>query len=1031
MTAEETIAALGYDDSPNLLRPADFTLDGAGAFAHVLRQAAGERISLRAAYSLRGPGDPIPLVYVCEVEDERRVREIHRLVWNQDAAPCLILASPEGVRVYSGFDYETRESRDETGILGSFVGPDEIAERMPEFSAKALDSGSTWTRLSGKIHTGRRLNLRLLNNLLRLNRRLQSQGLEVGVSHALIGKYVYLHYLRDRGILSPDRLDLLGLSGADVFGPKTTLADLEAVSTALDNWLNGGVFPLDFSRKGGLRSAHVKQVAGIFAGADISAGGDQLHLDFPAYDFAHIPVETLSVVYEQFLHDGGAGAETGTYYTPIPVVNLMLSQLDHERPLRRGMKVFDSACGSGAFLVQAFRRLIEREYPPGTKPRPGELRELLEKSIFGIDIDADACAVAQLSLTLTLLDYIDPPDLRPPLHNFKLPNLLGSNLVVGDAFTCEPPSRAPEHRYDWVVGNPPWKKIGLKNPPEEFEGVASWIKEHAKTHPVGNNEVGRAFAWKADDFLAADGRAALLLPAMSLFETKAADFRARFFSRFQVGPVANFSNLAEVLAKKRFRVPSAAFFFRPRGEEVEDSIRVFSPLVANQEITCPRAGGRERNETWAITVDASDVREMPLGTVVTGDSLPWKTAVWGTPADEALLRRLERRFPTLEALEADGVFEISEGLQLRGFSDRESLEEVDWIVGKPRLDVTRLAKWRDIFAFPDHALEAVPADHRWVRKRGGVTKPISVCRPPHVIISAARNFAVYSEKFLVVPARQIGVVSPSDDRRLLKALAVFMNSDFIRYHSFLMSSQVGVKREVSTLAALRDLPMPISQLSSQELDRWCDLHSRLTRLKPQRLGSTADEDEELDFDGSGGSADSAPLLRELNQLVGESLGLSQREQDLIQSLMHVRIHLRDGKTGEPAMRAPDAVDLKAYTRALKADLDGFLGLAASSGHDAEVFDLDEAMLLRVGLDGDRKGRRRTGRVRGPVPDEVRAAFDMLRREYPQWSYFRRALRYHRGRETWLLKPRHRFHWTVAQATIDAAAMIADHLPAAR
>jgi hypothetical protein len=300
-----------------------------------------------------------------------------------------------------------------------------------------------------------------------------------------------------------------------------------------------------------------------------------------------------------------------------------------------------------------------------------------------------------------------------------------------------------------------------------------------------------------------------------------------------------------------------------------------------------------------------------------------------------------------------------------------------------------------------------------------------------VIISAARNFAVYSEEFLVVPARQIGVVSPSDDRRLLKALAVFMNSDFIRYHSFLMSSQVGVKREVSTLAVLRDLPMPISQLSSEELDRWCDLHSRLTRLKPQRLGSTADEDDELDFDGSGGSADSAPLLRELNQIVGESLGLSQREQDLIQSLMHVRIHLRDGKTGEPAMRAPDAADLKAYTRALKADLDGFLGLAASSGHDAEVFDLDEAMLLRVGLDGDRKGRRRTGRVRGQVPDEVRAAFDMLLREYPQWSYFRRALRYHRGRETWLLKPRHRFHWTVAQATIDAAAMIADHLPAAR
>src|SRR5205085_2918915 len=99
-------------------------------------------------------------------------------------------------------------------------------------------------------------------------------------------------------------------------------------------------------------------------------------------------------------------------------------------------------------------------------------------------------------------------------------------------------------------------------------------------------EVAQAFAWRVPDFLADDGAAALLLPAMTLFEDLSRKFRAKFFSTLWVTSVANFSNLAEVLFAGRSRVPAAAFFFGQRGSDETEFgdkyITVFSPLVANQ-----------------------------------------------------------------------------------------------------------------------------------------------------------------------------------------------------------------------------------------------------------------------------------------------------------------------------------------------------------------------------------------------------------------------------------------------------------------
>src|SRR5262245_23687796 len=153
------------------------------------------------------------------------------------------------------------------------------------------------------------------------------------------------------------------------------------------------------------------------------------------------------------------------------------------------MRMIDPACGSGAFLVQCYRRLIEKEFPPGTTPQPAALRELLVKHLYGVDVEEDACNVAELSLILTLLDYVEPPDLEDRKRGFKLPLLRDRNIFCGNFFDQAESWHAQlsQKKFDWVVGNPPWKRFDPKKLRSDEQAVWQWIKENNKERPVGGS----------------------------------------------------------------------------------------------------------------------------------------------------------------------------------------------------------------------------------------------------------------------------------------------------------------------------------------------------------------------------------------------------------------------------------------------------------------------------------------------------------------------------------------------------------------
>jgi len=477
MDLEKFLSELGYLDSPHFLRRGTAEFKTAPDFGHVFRNAAKKPCHLEGVYTLRKDAtsrtDPlVPVAYVCRADSDQAADEVHRLVWNQDVVPFVLVHSPTGFRLYSGFRFQPRKKEGlAQGVLRQLTAFNKLADIAESFHSDAIDNGSIWRKWGGEVTTETRVDWKLLDNLKSLDIWLQKKGgLKRDISHALIGKYVYLHYLKDRNILSRDRLAEWKLDESAIFGQNATKAGLRAVIERLDEWLNGSVFPLNLTGRQSPSDDLIRTVAGIFHGDEIVGNDLQLHLDFAMYDFSYIPIETLSVIYEQFLHapleDGKKtkGEEAAAYYTPIPVVNFMLSEMDEKLPLKRGMKVLDPACGSGAFLVQSYRRLIEREFPDNKKkPTPHQLKALLEDHIFGIDSDPDACRVTELSLILTLLDYVDPPDLLPTVGDkrgspFKLPTLSAINIRHANFFSTQIDSKTGSvpGQFDWIVGNPPW-----------------------------------------------------------------------------------------------------------------------------------------------------------------------------------------------------------------------------------------------------------------------------------------------------------------------------------------------------------------------------------------------------------------------------------------------------------------------------------------------------------------------------------------------------------------------------------------------
>ena len=951
---------------------------------------------------------PRPAVFVAQAANEEQGREIHKRLWNMGECPFVVVVLPGAVRVYTGFDY--RVSDPKRTIIAN--APNTLSEDLPDslrpFHADVIDSGRIWEQQARYLGSETRVDYRLLTNLKELSRLLQNPsgryGLASEVAHALIGKYIYFRYLRDRKILDDAWLNEHGLRPEEVFGRDATAQAFEALAGMLQVQFNGDVFPLPSVDAGDWRTnGAVPFLASIFYG---DSPDGQLALDFGVYDFSYIPVELLSSIYEQFLKSEGRGEGDGVVYTPEALADYVLAELEAVNPLKLTHQILDPCCGSGVFLVLAYRRLIERLWREHEeRPSAEAMKQLLQENIFGVEKDPEACHIAAFSLLLTLLSHLEPPELHANA-GFQFPTLVGANIYHADFFDDGCPVFQKSMRFDWIAGNPPWVGADQRNPDHRF--ALNWIHKAVKNgREVGERRLDEAFSWRAGDLLRGEGCAGLLIKATTLVNSSSAAYRKGFFEAYDVRRISNLANLCYLLfigqEGQRSKAPTACLIYKSSVPGIpKKPVLHFGPFVADQ-VPMRAKGGRRR--AWTIMLYEGDIQEIDYQDAVDDVPCLWKMALWGGYQDQRTLRRLHRLMPrTLAEVVAEKGWLFCGGPHIKGLNQRSK----GTFVPAPELENQRILQTEALttrFAVTEDALPLLPPERQFIEKRKG-PKGLRLIPAPHVLVTA--DVAVYSDADFAIPAPKVGIAAERQDADYLKAIAFYLNSSVARYAHFFNSALWGVY--IGTINPENVGKIPLADLSEQQISRLATAYDSL-----------ADRERTHSAQYFPLQATPLDLQDEVDATVEATLEIPESISIVAREFIRVRYQLNQGKLGDTASGPPTPADIKGYAEQLRSQVDDF----AQRHHRVSIRAGSEAIIATVEVTSEP----------GTLPVSVSSEWSLFARDilraveerHSQWAYVQRRVRIFDGPCVQIVKAARLLDWTRTQAIQDATDLISEVL----
>lgn len=607
---------------------------------------------------------PEVLAVVCEftrVAPASAIRETHRLAWNFCRAPLLITVEAHQIRCWSCFVTPVASDEFDELALQHIQVPNVEGDPSSDTPLHKQPSRALhWLSLSSgefiKAHrkyfnTGKRADRTLLANLKHLRQRLKTSSppLSDDVAHDLIGRLIFIQFLFDRTahtdqpFAAQAKLAELHKQGrlkkrhADLASLLRDYPDTYQFFKWLDERFNGDFFPHPKQppeahllawrqEESSVRPEHLQLIAD-FVGGNID---EEQYTLWRLYEFDVIPLEFVSCIYEDFIKD--KDKLHGAHYTRVHLVDFVLDSVLPWHGDRWDLRVLDPACGSGAFLVRAFQRLIYRwrrahDFSPIP---PALLTRLLEEQIIGVDINAHATRVASFSLYLAMCDEIEP---SVYWTSIRFPPLRGHSIFTQDLFKPMP-SRLGEFiecrgKFDVVAGNSPWGKD------TETPNIKAWAQDK---WPEANKDVGTLFLAKAIELTVKGGHVAMIQSAGALLfqgRGNAPLFRKRLFSMVTVEEVVNFSLLRRNL------------FSNATSPACSISLR--NVLPTGQPITyiCPKLLGTGE-DGFRISIDPLDVHHVYADEV--NDPLTWTVLTAGGRRDLSLLRRLRKSYPALGAL---------------------------------------------------------------------------------------------------------------------------------------------------------------------------------------------------------------------------------------------------------------------------------------------------------------------------------------------------------------------------------------------
>lgn len=793
-----------------------------------------EKLGVTDIFELNGS----PCIYMKSLAAEPspdEIRHWHRTVWNHGLGRMLWIVTPTQVRVLNAFAPPPKsetEKKHPAEIL-SCATNDLVQLRKYELDRISLESGQFWATKAGKrISKDTRIDAALASDLQTAAAILTERGCKPLQAHRLMLRTLFTAYLEARGVLSADLFEgLIATTFGDVL---TRVGETRTFFERMRDTFNGDLFPppptgSEEDESYSFAKNHLEVARAIVTRQNLRSG--QQSFDFWQYDFEVIPIELISSIYERFIYadNSEAAKARGTHYTPVNLVDLVFSQVfdDHlfSKKLPSDPKVLDLACGSGVFLVDAFRRLVARRIASGEKLTRTLVRNVLAKQVFGVDVSETAIEIAAFSLCLTAFE-LDPSPSSAEHLKFRH-SLKGRNLFVGDAFSNEGFAEvAPflDKQFSVVVGNPPWNKPkGGRSTSEASSRSHIEYCENQKP-PIQlpfRSPIDQAFIWRSRDFLHKSGRLGLILDAKNFFsqEEQSLKSKAQLFAEIRSRVMINLSVLHD---KKLF--PSAK---QPA-------------MILVAENSKPEKGDKlvfasaERSETFGkhgiVELFLERLNRLPIDRIPKEPHL-FKIASYGTARDRAIMQDLFANSGALEEI----LESWNTGLNT-GFKRTESSTPVPKeLLGRPMLEAVQMCRFQQSAShLPSFEYETMEHARNPEIYRAPIYLLQQSLQKDRLVGAACEHDLVYSRTYFGIPIKE------SSEWRI-DLLNAYINSSLAMYCFFMTATRFGIDKQIAEQNDFDRLPFR-SVDKAADID---ELSQVLRKLEKQDVPDLALLDEAI------------------------------------------------------------------------------------------------------------------------------------------------------------------------------------------
>lgn len=851
----EIITRLGYAASPFLTYKSENYNSVSVMLPSHIRKLLNE-LSPFAAYIV----DNMPFVlFFSESSNQDEQRVINRKIWNAQI-PVVIFCGTSDIKIFNGC---TLEQKTHFLVEAERISVSELNEISP-FSLWEISDPNFWEKHSQKF-SGKKLDDVLLENLAYLTDKLKNDY-NIHFATKLVLRLIFIRYLIDRGV----ELDYHGFS-SDVEASRSALLDLLNDSDTLyelfahlKEKFNGNLFEPDNESVDCLPTEALKEIRD-FLSANISTQSKQLSL-FPLYDFNLIPVELISNIYEILLGKEDQRKDNA-FYTPKYLVDYILDRtIDKHIRQKESCKILDPSCGSGIFLVDSYRRMVESKLNGKLYTDDDELLcNTLKNNIFGIDLNKGAIDVAIFSLYLAMLDYKNPKTLK----QFSLPDLRGSNLLECDFFDEAALTILQNKPFDFLIGNPPWGNKSGKH--------MDYCREHEYLPYMQNNDTCRAFILRSKDFCNESSTCCLVLHSKMLYMQKKTSkrFRNYLLTNTKIKSLVELSSVRELVFKNA---------------DAPAVILTYNFSDENQEKNRFEHISMKKNAFFhlfnIIVVEKNDIKNVQQKMLVEND-WAWKTLVYGLTGDVDVIFRLKSSFETLkESIEQQEPPMLkSTGVK---YNDGD-MKDASHLLGRPLLNSENSI---------DHFVLFEDNVSLFAKEKIDRPRKEMLFHAPYCLVKAGLDMedytmrSVYSEIDFVFTETIYAIKGTLSQKAFLLNVTGLINSKLYSYFNLMVGSSLGIEREKRQIGEILSFPFVFSEALVKQVEK-------IHEIKMQKEFFVASED----------IGDEIYIL---NQMIFDAFGLSNNE--FVDYALRIQIPQLTGKNDSNAKRKATIHDYEIYAK---------------------------------------------------------------------------------------------------------------------